>query len=329
MPSQIYIPDRFNLSHSSRQRLRGCQRLFEFSKFFLAPMNVREDDTSNAAGAGRSIHSGFQTYLATQDRDRAIFETAINYPVEITTNPRDDRSMEACYSTVTFMIDNYKLQEYELATIRVGDEIRPCVEVPFEIELVGFSLSKHVHIPIYYIGYIDIILFNKLTEEYEDMDIKTHRKEQKDLTALYKFNDQVLPYAYVLRHMFSDNITELTTTYLSVYLDLMKPTLDTYTFRKTQQDMQDWALGLVDDMVRCQQYYDANFWPRNHEKCSSTWGKKMFTCKYFNICHEREPEIVQHYLGQGADLEELIKQKNAKPFVPWISFPLDLRGAVA
>ena len=264
---------------------------------------------------GNALHTGFQSYMLSNDREKALFDMMLRYPIELCSNPEDNRSLEACYATMQLIMDYNHLQAYEIAEVRDKEgNIRPAIEVPFRINLKEFSLSSTDVIPIYYVGFIDAVLFNNLTGEYIVVDLKSTRDNTKDLTAKFAFKEQCIPYALIIERMLNATIDHLKMIYLSVFIDIQKPTIFPYEFQKDEYDIQEWALGLADKIDRIKRYYNAGWWPRNSNACISY--RKV--CPFFTMCDERDIEKIQQRIAYNFEVIE------EDEFNAWIEMDLEL-----
>lgn len=280
------------LSHSSRSSFRRCTRLLEFSKMYG---DSEEKEEMFAAECGKALHVGFQDYLIFRDEDQAVYKFILAYPHELEF-ARDEnhrnRSMEACYATLMELIRSPLLDRYELIHIktRFGDT-RPAVEVPFAIEIVGSPFP----LPVWFVGFIDAILYDKVDDTYLVDDIKTTRMNITDYSARYEFDEQTVPYGIILEHILGKQIDQFKVSYLSAYIDLLEPKVSMYPFTKTRDHINDWHRGLCEDIARISRYYRKQWWPRatNGETCFS-FNKP---CWFADYCSNRNPDIIRRLVG--------------------------------
>lgn len=306
------------LSHSTIQLFRSCARKFEFRKLFLH--QGRED--ALAASVGNAMHVAWYSWLQHQDEDRAIFELGCAYPWHLNTDDNNDRSIHACISTLQALIRSGSLNDWEIATIkdpRTGGDI-PAIEIPFEFRIKNITLDRGGKIPFTYVGKIDAILRNKITSAYGVSDLKTHRNKVKDLTPIYAFDDQCVPYGLVLEYILGGDIAGFDVTYASAYIDILNPRVIPYTFPKSPQDVEDWAQGLRVDLMLMQSYYEHQWFRRDASACMS-FNRK---CYFFDWCQEREPEMVQRLIAQGEELDKLVQDEEERFGKPLVSVELDL-----
>lgn len=313
-----YFVDEVRLSHSTMATFLDCPRKFEFSKLFQNPQ--RRD--SLAAQLGTALHEGFQDWLINHDFNRAIFKMMLAYPWEYGESPMKDRSAEGAYATLVEMINQFDADRYELAYINSLDGTPvPCVEVPFQIvfknfELETFSpdgrLSKPIRLT--YVGYMDLVLFDKQEDEFLVVDIKSTSDRSEDLTPKYKFSDQCVPYGLVLNQLLNIPINDLKVGYLTAKVNLAAPLVRNYYFYKSAQDLSDWARGIKERLEQLQRF-TANAWfPRTPNGCTA-FGS---TCPYFDMCQDRDAKRTQIQLAYDGEHEL------PKPFDPLISVELDL-----
>lgn len=306
------------VSHSSiAGQFASCARKFEFGKLFLYSRDDTEEDEGNLAGeVGKALHVGHQTFMNTKNKEQAFFEMMTSYPIHLNDNPMDFRSVEACYGTLETMMALPAMENYEIAQVKLPNgEIRPAVEVPFEIRLRDFMLDYNGRkVVVVYIGYIDLIVWDHVAAEYSVIDIKTTRNNVSDKTALYKNDEQALPYGLIVSQLVGQDITELEVHYLSAYVDALNPTAQLYSFRKTQADVRDWARTLLFRLRNLNDFMALKWFPRTGSACMNF--KK--NCRYFEACHYRDPSAIVHFM----DANE--KNSVQGEFEPWIKIDLEL-----
>ena len=300
------------LSHSSHKIFESCERKLEFRKFYAHTKNINRELPGEV---GHALHTGYQSWLVNKDRDTAIKDMMFRYPIDLCSDPNNVRSLEACYATLNEMIDSGIFMEYEIASILCPDGIvRKAVEVPFLIKIKNFSISDERQIDVEYIGWIDLILFNRVMEEYIVGDIKTTRLNEKDYTPLYAFDTQCLPYALVLEAILGLSIKSLNVSYLVAYVDLQKPRVLRYSFEKSETDIRDWARTLYSDLNEIKKFYSLGWFPRRPNSCYSF----RKTCQFFDICHTRNPEAISQWFLMGE--EPFVEEE----FKPWFTIWLEL-----
>lgn len=307
--------DKLRISHSSMQMARSCWRKLEFRKFYMSSAK----DDSLAASVGNALHAGYQHWLQYRDKDAATWEFMCHYPYQFESGPNDYRSLEACYSTLIALMESHSLSQYELAYINLNGSEVACVEVPFQINIEGFSLSDIEHVPVEYIGFMDLILYDVLNDVYIVVDIKTTRMTTKDMTPVYQFDEQCIPYAIVLERLLGKPIKHLSVKYLSAYIDILEPQVKLYPFEKDENDIQDWMRGMLIDLQLAKTFYQMNWFPRSSKSCFA-WNKP---CTFFNMCQTRNEKTIEAFL----DLEKK-EDSRAIDFTPWVTLDLGFGSAM-
>lgn len=310
-PFEHYPPmSRLFISHSSREIT--CDRKFEFYK--LWSNKYRGKDAALAPDTGKALHAGFQEYLRSNDTNRAIIEMLMAYPVDENLDPRNDRSMEACYASLMHLIAMFDKGQRELVYIDVGGEHRPAIEVPFQIDILNFDLRDDPNNPLYvsYIGYVDAYLFDKTTHRYGSLDVKSTRW-WRDTDSLFLYDEQQVPYGIVLQKLIGEPIDAFDVEYAHLYLDLRQPKVEFAPYPKTTEDIQDWAMGLYLYLSKLKVMYQRGWFERNAKSCNSF--KKV--CTWFDICRTRDVETIQNYVLT-------LDNQKERPFEPWVTLQLDL-----
>lgn len=300
------------LSYSSHSTFESCARKLEFRKFYPHATNIEE----NLPGeVGHALHTGYQDWLVNRERESAIQAMMLRYPIDLCSDPNDHRSLEACYATLNTMMDSGIFMEYEVASIHCPDGvIRKAIEVPFQIDIKNFSVHNDRQVNVIYVGFIDVILFDTILQEYIAPDIKTTRLNETDYSVLYNFDTQCLPYSMVLERILGQPLKRLNVNYLVAYVDLVKPRALRYSFEKSEEDIRDWARTFYSDLLEIKKFYSLGWFPRRHKGCYS-FRKK---CEFFDICHTRNPEAIKKWFLMGD--EPFVE----KEFKPWFKMELEL-----
>ena len=299
--------DSLRLSHSSRKMGQSCWRKLEFRKFH---MNSNRQE-SLAGNVGNALHEGYQTWLLTKDKEQAAFDFMLKYPYKYEKSINDYRSLEACYSTLLALMESQVLAQYELAYIEIDGKPQPCIEVPFQINIADFSLSDDEDVPVTYIGFMDLILYDNFNDVYIVVDIKTTRLTTDDMTPIYRFDEQCIPYAIVLERLLGRELNGLTVKYLSAYIDILEPKIRPYEFQKSQEDIHDWMRGFVIDLQMIKTFYQLGWFPRNSGACWA-WNK---CCQFYNECQSRDEPVVDAMLEFSKKPESTGRDEEFKPWV--------------
>ena len=304
--------EHLRVSYSSLGTDEGCHRKFEFQKLY--PQRERMFD-SYAADIGTAMHRGFQAYLVNKDEEKALWELCRAFPIEAEFMQSNDyRSLEACVSTLTEMMDSTAFGEYELAEIihpETGLAV-PAIEVPFEIQ---FGKEGGLSLPdgrgFAFVGYMDAILRHKNTGHFRTMDIKTHRRNTKDATANYMFNAQQIPYGIMIEQILGEqgSVDSFDVLYLDTYVDLIEPRVEEYVFVKDKDDVQEWLTNTVMQLQNIARFAEMDYFPRTGSGCTS-WMKP---CHWLDMCGSRNREAIEKFIMMGED--EAVPRYE----VPWIT----------
>lgn len=317
-PSEDDISDGqwLRVSYSSMNVFDSCARKFEFQKFYQQPQVAFENF---AADVGTSIHKGYQNFLVHGDVDRALWEYLKSYPYASEfMQDKDDRSCEAGFATLEEMFASSDMAEWELATIRRpdGEEV-PAIEVPFELRFKGLSLPGGVGIA--FTGFMDALMFNRMTGRYRTLDIKTHRRYMREATAKYKFDSQQLPYGVIVEHLQGHAVEGFDVLYLDCFVDVVEPRVQLYSFEKSREDVHEWLTYKVLQFQQLQRYMELEFFPRVDSGCMA-WNKPCF---FLDVCQTRNREAAQAFLLAGE--EPYVREYEQ----PWIVAEIDLFAGAA
>lgn len=301
------------VSYSSLNLLDTCERKFEFNKLY--PRRARDPDQF-AADVGTCLHKGYQDYLIHQNADSAIWQMMLHYPYLDEFGQRnDDRSLEACVSTLEEMTFDAKMDEYELMTIvRPDGVVVPAIEVPFEIRLKGIDLPDGRGIA--FTGFMDAAMRHKGTGLVRTLDIKTHRRTREDATPKYKFDSQQIPYGIVLEHVQGNPVEEFEVLYLDTFVDLVTPRVQLYPFLKDSTDIQEWLINTVLKSQRIQRAMEMDYFPRTDGGCLN-WNRP---CYFLDICSIRDRDQITDWLLMGDEPEHRVDEQ------PWIVAEIDVFG---
>jgi hypothetical protein len=304
-------------SYSSLGTFSSCPRKFEFDKLY--PRRVRDDD-NYAADVGSALHAGYQHYLVSGDKESSIWAFMQAFPFAgefMQTN--DYRSFEAALMTLETMMDEIRMDEYELARVKKPDgTIAPAIEVPFEIRFPGMAIAPCAYFPegagISIIGYIDAIMRKHTTGMFRSLDIKTSRMKLNDSTGKYKFDNQQVPYGIVIDHVAQGAVDSFEVLYLDCYIDLVEPRVEPYAFMKSQTDIQEWCTNKLVQFQQIQKFCAGEFFPRTDNGCLF-YNKP---CRYLEPCQTRERDALIEWFLMG---DEPAKQEE---FLPWIVADVNL-----
>lgn len=301
------------LSHSSRSILRnGCPRKYELIKFH----GPRRADYGVASEIGQAMHRGLQEFMRTRDMEAAIWAMLQEYPWQWLEGPLNKYSFESCLNVLSMAARHEVLHEHEIATVNVNGESRPAIEVPFSIIIKNFEVQPGRFVNVNYRGFIDLILFDRVNEKYIVWDIKTSARNISDITAMYKFDEQCLPYALVLETALGKPIRELDVGYLHLHMDFHEPRVEPRIFQKNEIDIQNWLRGFLFDLQALKVYLHTGWFPREAKSCTA-YNK---VCGYFDVCHVENHETLHKILTLGVEKQP----HHLDDFKPWFTTELEI-----
>lgn len=308
--------EKLDLSHSSRSTFRSCARKLEFRKIY----NNSRRSEGLASGAGSALHAGIQSWMQHYDFDAAMWELIRAFPIKYQKSWSDANSLAGCYKTLESMMNWEKLDQFELAKITKPDgTIVPGVEVPFTLRISNYPFYPDGGtICVDYIGYIDLVLYDKLNDSHVVWDIKTTTKDV-DHTVSYKFSDQCLPYGVILESILGHEIADgFEVGYWSVKIDPVNPVNKYYPFHKTKTDLRDWMQGYLFDLDQIRTFYNLGWFPRNGNSCMA-WNRP---CSFFDFCETRDPKVIEVMLEADTANQHAFERQD-----PWIVVELDYKVA--
>ena len=299
------------ISHSSLQMFTSCPRKLEFRKFYRSGGKDRSLD----ADVGNAMHAGYQEFLVSKNRDKAIATMMLEYPIDLNHNgPMNYRSMEACLPSLEALMDAGSMVEFEIAQVEGLDgELHPAIEVPFHLKIKNFKL--HDGTEVVYVGFIDAIFYDRLNDVYVVVDVKTHRDNSNDLSPKFIYSDQCMPYAIVLERMLGQPIDKLTVKYLTVYIDIINPKVMVYSFEKSSADVEDWARGYLIQLEQIKMFYKMGWFPRRGGDVCLAWKR---ACVFMDLCGSRDATQIKAIIDHDAQ-EFYTREKE-----PWIKLEMDL-----
>ena len=294
MRQQIAFPriEKLDMSNSSCGSLHSCPRKIEFRKIY----NNSRRDESYAAGTGSAMHAGIQTYLETKDQDAAIWAMIKKFPIKFQKSFSDAQSLDVLFATLINSINWYKLDQFELAKVTEPDgTIIPAVEVPFILRIKDYPFyDDGGTITVDYIGYMDLIMYDKIEDKYVVWDIKTTVKDV-DQFVMFAFHEQCLPYGLVLESLLGNSMTDgFDVAYWSVLKNILEPKNKFYEFYKSETEIQDWLRGYLLDLQAIRQYYNMGWFPRRGSACMG-YNRP---CVFFDFCETRDPKTIEMMLAQ-------------------------------
>lgn len=259
-------------SFSTFGNLQKCERFFSIKKLELN----KDHDTlihtvrNNIHFAfGHAIETGVQSTLCGKTKEEVWFDMFMAWDMGLfEEHDKDDKSfVDACIA-----IDQFR---YIVTQIFSGWEIalfngKPAIELSLCIDLENGQ---------YYVGHVDVILYNPNERRYRVLEIKTTGSKNVQ-EAMYKNSDQSTGYSVVLDSIAKD--LEETSTFEVFYL--VFPTAigswKLFEFTKSRSNRASWLNTILLDFQRINQYHTLGFWPKRGASCLN-YGRP---CEYIDSC---------------------------------------------
>lgn len=308
-----YPENRIILSYSVHSMVRSCDRKFEFAFMYGEPPEMRE--SSFAADVGTAIHRGAQEWLLSRNENKAVMAMLTAYPFEQEYERPENanRSIEACYSTLQAIINHRIMNEYDLTYIKTKNGLKPCIEVPFAIQIIGAPTE----LELWFTGYIDAWLHDYQEKHYA-WDVKTTREWLNDFQPKYEFDEQTIPYGLVLEHALGNAIEEFETHYLIANVDILDPKIAHCKFTKRSEDIADWLRGLCITFKRIIDNVNRGWFPRVTDGSKCMAYKQA--CTWNPYCSYRDPTVIAKLLGAKPRLN--LMRGGEEPWIvaqiPWV-----------
>jgi hypothetical protein len=290
----------------------------EFRQLYGVPRAV---DDNYAGDVGNAIHRGYGAWLATEDETEAIlsFGMAFPYEQEFLKAGQSSRSMEAAFGSLLALMHSGFLQQYQVVKINTLDQgVRYGVEIPFAFHITNAPMA----VPVYFVGFIDCVLYDNHRDRYIVTDLKTTRQKLDDPTAKFQFDQQTIPYGIILEHILGRTIEEIEVAYLYDYIDLLQPKVRLLEYRRTLDDVMDWKRGLCETVERIAGYYNSGWFPRavNGDSCIA-YNR---ACEFHDVCSYRNTGVLNKIIA-GEARKELFTTGEK----PWIiaELPFERFGA--
>ena len=253
------------LSYSALEELHTCERKFQLNRL-LAGDRSREE--SPHLSFGSAFGTGVQSYLEHQDKERALFDCWLAYWPIAEDDKKSQVRAHICLENAFHTLDNL-LMEYEL----VFFEGKPAVELSFRLD---------VDEKFYFVGYVDVILRHRFTNNYVIVEVKTTGLSILDVSPLYKNSGQALGYSIILDQIVGAEQAEYEVLYIVCQLGrtFTESKIHLLPFNKTLLDRFTWFLTLGLDVKHLHEMAELGVYPKRGGSCLSF----MRPCMHFGTC---------------------------------------------
>ncbi len=266
----------YRLSESTLNLLLSCERKFELERLMLQVELYSEEHP--AMIRGKAFGVGVQVYLLTGDIDLAIFKAWLEYWPEVENAP---------YVCMTRTLNNIWNCKEQLDKIRRRYEVavfegKPAAEMSFRLDIDD---------KWFYVGYIDLVLWDKEEQIYVVLEIKTTGYKLADLSPVYKNSGQALGYSIVLDKVTGEHQSKYGVLYLvcrdkSSATDWV-PEVYQFQFTKTLIDRYNWFISLGLDVERINRMMEIGIFPMRGKACVS-FNK---VCQHYGTCSIRSADV--------------------------------------
>lgn len=264
----------------------SCPRKFQKDKLF---QERRLDEHTQHTVFGKAFGSAVAEYLLTQSKEKALMRAYLDYYPVLEDEKKNQATLFSLIDRSFFTLDTL-LEEWELAYF----DDKPAIELGFRLN--GLS-DEH---DIYFVGFLDLVLKNKITGQFAAVDVKTTSINSIDLGPLYKNSEQVLGYSIILDKIASK--TDYHTMYIvGQFADWRNPfesKLRVEYYNKNLRDRLHWLTSLALDVKQIETMLDLNVFPRRGSACY----EYRKPCPFYGTCtletfdkYEDEPDDTNEY----------------------------------
>jgi hypothetical protein len=268
-------------SYSQRQVLHNCPREFSINKI-PATGAIIGGSTNLHFVFGHSVGAGIQTYLATNNRQQALFSSFIAWNADLDAEiPKKGKNSSFAFLAVEKFIiwwESEMAGEWELAHFNG----KPATELTFFIDCEN---------GYYHAGHIDAVLRHRVSGRYLVLEIKTTSIRDVD-EAQYSNSEQPLGYSLVLDAIAAqlmddaereqDPSLQVTNSFEVLYLtySTTRRELVHMPFTKNRSERAEWLQDLLLDHSLVGTYRRLSFFPKRGDSCWSFGGR----CEYYGTC---------------------------------------------
>lgn len=257
-------------SYSQRQSLHNCPRDFQIYK---TPTAGNGNALPNVDFIfGHSVGAGIQAYLATRNKNAALFASLLAWNTDLDWNPLPKKQKTSWFAVLAVekFIYWWELEmanNWEIAYFNG----KPATELTFFLDCEN---------GYYHAGHIDVVLRHKKTGQYLVVEIKTTAIRNVD-EAQYGNSEQPLGYSLVLDKIAGDlNATNSFQVLYLVYSTTQRALIP-IPFTKSRSDRVEWLQDLLLDHSLISTYRNLNFFPQRGDSCWSFGGR----CSHYGVCN--------------------------------------------
>jgi hypothetical protein len=257
------------LSYSTLLQLHSCPRRMMLEKATAGETKEEVDNPDFLYG--HAVGAGIQSYIAFGDRDRAILDCFLAWNGDLeTTKQKSKKSVWFAILAIDKFIQIHPtlLAGWEVAVFQG----KPAVELAFKLDLDN---------GYYYLGHIDLILYNPAKKTYMILELKTTSFTSVN-EATYKNSAQALGYSLILDALVEKSGEDATASYTVLYLVFKSGSqeYEALPFLKTRSQRAAFLMELAMDCTVLDFYATQDYYPARGESCYSFFRE----CEFFGIC---------------------------------------------
>lgn len=262
----------YRLSEHAMHILASCERKFQLDRLLRPAVQYDIGAPSVPLVRGAAFGIGVQTYMLTGDMDKAVYECWLAYDPEV----YDEQKKIYMWRT----INNLRCCKDELDKIRQRYKVatfhdKPAIELSFRLDIDD---------KWYYVGYIDMVLYDTVLGIYVVFEIKTTAYKLIDLAPMYKNSGQALGYSIVIDQIVGEKQSKYGVVYF-VCRDQQGsnfvPDVYTFPFTKTLLDRLRWFYTVGLDVQRLNTMLANDLFPMRGESCV----RFNRVCTHYGTCN--------------------------------------------
>lgn len=282
------------LSYSTFSGFHSCERKFQLKKLELSGDNnlefVGAIQNNIHFAFGKAIESGIHAVLLGKPRHQIWFDMFRAWDADLLYV--DEKYKDKSFLDAWIAIDKFSwikdnmFQGWELAYFNG----KPAIEL---------SMCINMENGYYYLGHMDVALYNPIERRYRVLEIKTTGLKWVH-PAMYKNSDQANGYTIILDSIAKD--IEETATFEVFYL--VFTTVDgmwkRFDFTYSRSNRAGWINTIMLDINRINTYRKVEFWPKRGGSCMD-YGKP---CQFYDVC-----DLNTTGFSESGEFEEITEEE--------------------
>lgn len=257
------------MSYSTQLELHKCPRKFQLTKLAASTYTNFTDNIHFMFG--HSVGAGIQNFALTADLDSAIWDAFISWNGDLLlAEPLKGKSISHAIAAVMKFAEIWPVLAGSWVVATMPND-KPAIEVSFALDCEDGN---------FYLGHIDVVLWNPNTKEFKILEIKTTGATYIN-EAQYKNSAQALGYGLIIDNIARQmglKVFDYTVIYL-VY-KCKSGEYEVMQFTKSKRGRAAWLLQLKMDFALISYYQQSSYFPLHGESCYDM----MSPCRHFGTC---------------------------------------------